>query len=120
MIPETALLCLALNSYHEARGEPVEGQVAVNLVVLNRVKRNGSSICKEVFRPSQFSWTRNPPKVKKKDVLLRLKHIARASLHIKDYTNGATHYHAKYVYPEWASHMVYVGQWGNHLFYKEK
>lgn len=29
--------CLALNIYHEVRGEPIIGQVAVAKVVLNRV-----------------------------------------------------------------------------------
>ena len=36
----TALTCLALNVYFEARNQPVNGQIAVSSVVLNRVKSN--------------------------------------------------------------------------------
>jgi spore germination cell wall hydrolase CwlJ-like protein len=41
------LRCLALNIYHEARGEPVSGQCAVGHVVMNRVSDNHypDSIC---------------------------------------------------------------------------
>ncbi|MFL2708000.1 MAG: hypothetical protein ACJ0FW_04030 [Gammaproteobacteria bacterium] len=35
---ETDVLCLAKNIYHEARGEPAEGQMAISNVVINRVK----------------------------------------------------------------------------------
>lgn len=39
--------CLALNIFHEAASEPLEGQVAVAMVTLNRVLdgRWGSSVC---------------------------------------------------------------------------
>lgn len=45
-----ALLCLALNVYFEARGEPIIGQYAVAHVTLNRVKENNSTVCKEVYK----------------------------------------------------------------------
>ena len=32
---------------------------------------------------------------------------------------GATHYHATYVYPSWASKLRKVGRIGNHIFYLE-
>ena len=35
-------------------------------------------------------------------------------------TEGATHYHATYVYPSWASKLRPKGQIGNHIFYEEK
>ena len=34
---ETVLLCMSLNLYFEARGEEVQGQIAVAEVTLNRV-----------------------------------------------------------------------------------
>ena len=42
-----AIVCLALNIYHEARGEPPEGQLGVGWVVLNRVDdpRFPDSVC---------------------------------------------------------------------------
>ena len=36
MLAQGALLCLALNIYHEARGEPLKGQIAVASVTMNR------------------------------------------------------------------------------------
>lgn len=56
---ETALLCLALNVYHEARGEPIEGQKAVAQVTMNRAENDHKNICPVVFKPYQFEWT-NP------------------------------------------------------------
>ena len=51
--------CLALNIYHEARGERVEGQIAVAHVTMNRVNHEKwpSTICEVVYQPKQFSWT---------------------------------------------------------------
>jgi spore germination cell wall hydrolase CwlJ-like protein len=37
---DTALLCLALNLYHEARSEDTASQIAVAEVTLNRVDSN--------------------------------------------------------------------------------
>ena len=37
MILETALTCLALNIYHEARSQSLVEQLAVSQVVMNRV-----------------------------------------------------------------------------------
>ena len=41
------LMCLALNGYHEARGEPTAGELAVNHVVMNRVAdhRYKNNVC---------------------------------------------------------------------------
>jgi N-acetylmuramoyl-L-alanine amidase len=54
---ENALLCLALNVYHEARGETVEGQVAVAMVTMNRAGWDTRNVCPTVYKPRQFSWT---------------------------------------------------------------
>jgi spore germination cell wall hydrolase CwlJ-like protein len=120
MITEAAIICLALNIYHEARGEPIEGQIAVSLVVLNRAKKARTSACREIYRPEQFSWTKNLPPVRNQRLLKKLRITARHATRLRDYTGGADHYHAAHVFPEWARRMQYVGRWGNHLFYKEK
>ena len=36
-IPDRSSECLALNMYHEARGQGIAGELAVTAVVLNRV-----------------------------------------------------------------------------------
>ncbi|HIE75488.1 MAG TPA: cell wall hydrolase, partial [Gammaproteobacteria bacterium] len=52
--------CLALNIYHEARGESHDGQVAVAAVTLNRMQSASypDTVCGVVWQPHQFSWTR--------------------------------------------------------------
>ena len=47
MIIETALICLALNIYHEARDQTTAGQLAVAEVTLNRVEHGSfpNSVC---------------------------------------------------------------------------
>ena len=115
--------CLALNIYHEARGERVEGQIAVAQVTLNRVKHDewGSTICEVVYQPKQFSWTHmiedQAPKYSKS--WRKAKIIARDVMigNVEDPTMGAVYYHANYVNPNWAEYMDLSKVIGNHLFY---
>lgn len=53
-----ALLCLALNSYRESRGEEVAAQIAAMKVLSNRAELNHTSVCKEVAKNKQFAWVR--------------------------------------------------------------
>ena len=56
---ETQITCLAMNMYHEARGQGTAGQLAVTAVVLNRVndKRFPNTICEVVHQgPIRESW----------------------------------------------------------------
>ena len=54
--------CLASVIWHEARGEPLEGQRAVYEVVMHRAKVFGKSLCAVVKAPKQFSWYGDPAK----------------------------------------------------------
>lgn len=124
----TALMCLALNVYKEARGEPVEGKLAVAMVTLNRSKKQDKPVCEVVFARKQFSWTITDVrhgKVKKTampDFRSRVWNdclaIARVSMLVRDRTGGATFFHEKSIRPYWTKSLAYVGQWGNHKFYK--
>ena len=143
LLLETALVCLSLNVYHEAKNQSVVGQAAVAEVVMNRVadSRYPNSVCEVVkqgpTRPSwkdpnteipikhkcQFSWycdgkTDNP----KDDIhWKRAKEIARLVLHdriIIDVTEGATHYHANYVKPAWARTKTRTTRIEKHIFYR--
>ena len=58
-----SLLCLSLNGFFEARGEPLQGQIAVHEVVINRVEnpKFPDTICGVVLQENengvcQFSW----------------------------------------------------------------
>jgi N-acetylmuramoyl-L-alanine amidase len=55
----TEFECLALNVYHESRGEGVFGRKLVAQVTMNRVRHHGfpDNICDVVRQEHQFSWT---------------------------------------------------------------
>ena len=115
--------CLAMNVYHEARGERVEGQIAVAHVTINRVNHRKwkKSICEVVYQPKQFSWTHliKDPTPKEKKAWEQAKVIARDVMigNTEDPTKGAVYYHANWVNPTWANYMDLSKVIGNHLFY---
>lgn len=129
MIVSTALLCLTANLYFEARGEPIIGQYAVAMVTLNRAKNDPARVCREVFKPRQFSWTISGAEktaqgwkvaTPKEDYAWWLaQRIAKQALSGKmsDFTSGATYYHAKSVRPKWTGKMIRTKVVANHLFY---
>lgn len=130
---ETAMLCLALNIYHEARSEPLEGQKAVAQVTLTRAGHDPAKVCSTVFRRKQFSWA-NPlttvsPGVRKQrahrffphetEAWEQAKHVAARALNgeMRNVVGYATHYHADYVSPHWTSSMRKIKRIGRHIFY---
>lgn len=130
MITE-ALFCLALNVYHEARSQPLIEQVAVAQVVLNRVSSQHypDSVCGVVYEnhvpnrlhKCQFSWFCDGQSDTPRDAAAWLEANQVASLVLTpdfpDLVDGATHYHADYVSPHWASTQTQVAQIGRHIFY---
>ena len=126
----TTVLCLALNVYKEARGEPPAGQMAVAQVTLNRAAKQKKTACEVVKQRKQFSWTttdlRNGklkpsamPDLKSKAWADSLQ-IARRALVEPDPTQGATFYHERRIRPYWAKHVAFVMALGNHRFYRER
>jgi spore germination cell wall hydrolase CwlJ-like protein len=110
------LKCLVDNVYHEARGEPLAGQIAVARVTLNRVGTWASTVCEVVYQRHQFSWTskRTTP-IKDQVAYYTAWHAAWMS---RDYPLVATHYHAIKVSPKWAKSFNKVTQINNHIFYE--
>ena len=119
--------CLALNIYHEARGEPVNGQVAVGIVTLNRVasRRFPNDVCTVVHQRKQFSWTRLPEHTLVIDnprAWRQAREVAKRVL-AGDYTaddyklDGVMHYHNYKVRPRWAANGQLVAAIGRHRFY---
>lgn len=137
--PATATLspserdCLASAIYHEARGEPADGQIAVAQVVLNRVRsgRWPSTVCGVVYQDAhrgekcQFSFAcrRNAAKPKPGepdwDNALALAEAVAAGQAPLGATATATHYHTEEVHPVWRLALMPLGQIGRHLFYEE-
>ena len=119
------ILWLALNIYFEARNQPVKGQYAVAHVTLNRAAQDNKSIKEVVLEPGQFSWVKNKHRnmraskicVGEKDAFSKAVQVALSAYVTPDPTNGATHYHASYVRPKWASKLKRKTKIGQHIFY---
>lgn len=58
--------CLVCNCYHESRGEPMDGRIAVLKTVLTRkeddVYTYPDTICGVIYEDGQFSWTQDDPR----------------------------------------------------------
>lgn len=138
------VVTLARTLWGEARGEPLDGQIAVAWVIRNRAGRHrfaGSLLGQEgavaqICRaPWQFScWNEGDPN--RAGLLLfgddatlvvfRLVGVASKVLDglIPDPTNGADHYHtidppswARAWPPDWAASMRETARFGGHVFY---
>lgn len=138
-MPDEELECLAINTYHEARGQSTAGQIAVMFVVLNRAKSPyfPNTICDVVTEgPTYVNWKGNTWPVRDKcqfswycdgmsdtiedkrsynNIMRLAKRVALGN--DIDYTEGSLFYHADYVKPDW--HLSYrrVTQIDNHIFY---
>jgi len=116
--------CLALVVYTEARGEPLDGQLLVAEVVLNRVQSESypDTVCAVAFEPHQFSGLNPVPDLEKILVDPAWEtsiDIATDTLQGATLGLGATHYHNNTVTPFWTKKLEPLGKFGNHLFYKE-
>ena len=138
-----AIECLATNIYFESANESLAGQIAVGMVVLNRVNdsRFPDEVCDVVYQGRfgkeerasaarkhrcQFSWACDG----KSDVARDKKKLNEA-LNVAelvyqmykegyDITDGATHYHATYVNPKWNRDrgMKRITKVDTHIFYR--
>ena len=127
------LTCLALNVYHEARGEPTAGQFAVAKVTLNRVasSRYPNTICEVVYQKKwdrlrrryvgAFSWTEFDVKPSLKNIewqqALRIAEVVFTQDQLPE-LEGALFYHARSITPSWARHKKPVAHIGRHVFYR--
>ena len=128
---DAELSCLALTVYHESRGEPEFGKLAVAHVVMNRAKneRFPRTICDVVYQSGadgdgvcEFSWTCDTVSDQPEDLTSWQNSVRIARLvywgSVPDPTNGAMWYHADYVEPEWAATLGAPQRLGRHLFYR--
>jgi N-acetylmuramoyl-L-alanine amidase len=114
--------CLALNVYHEARGEPLAGQYAVAEVTMNRKSSLGypKSICEVVYQKSAFSWTAQAVGRPAGGEWRRALRIADDVYYQRrsPMLPGVLHYHATYVKPAWSAERKRVARIGRHVFYR--
>jgi spore germination cell wall hydrolase CwlJ-like protein len=119
--------CLAITVYHEARGETLEGQLAVANVVINRARsgRYPPSWCGVMKQPWQFSFV-NPktgdfPGIDTASASWsKAQAIARiASQNVAaEVDQDVLWYHADYVAPSWGRRLTRVEKIGTHIFYR--
>ena len=123
------LYWMAMNIYHEAGNQPLIGKIAVGIVTLNRLKdkRYPKNIRDVVTEPYQFSWyntkeantlpTSNSRWRESYEVakLLLTKAIGTDIIKLLE---GATHFHAISVKPDWINKVHRVAQIEGHVFYR--
>tara|TARA_Y100000114_G_scaffold5968_1_gene4824 strand:- start:225 stop:659 length:435 start_codon:yes stop_codon:yes gene_type:complete len=137
MIAE-AIVCLALNVYHEAKNQSLSGQIAVAEVVMNRVEdsRYPNNVCDVVKQGLTYKWNPGFPirnkcqfswycdgksdVAKQKDAWEEALSVSKGVYHgyLNAYLEGATHYHAYYVNPSWAETKTYITRIDDHIFYR--
>ena len=125
-----ALECLASAVYYEAGSQDDNGERAVAQVVLNRVRHPAfpASVCGVVYQGStrptgcQFTFTCDGSMYRQPDAegWKRAWRIAEAAMsgYVYAPVGYATHYHANYVVPYWASTLAKNAIVGAHIFYR--
>ena len=117
--------CLAQAIYFEARGEPLEGQLAVGRVVVNRAESDAfpDDYCGVVTQRAQFSFVRGgyipePDTAsgawKRAVAVAKIAHQELWDSPVKD----ALFFHATYVKPSWARKKVARATIERHVFYR--
>lgn len=130
--------CLALNIYHEARGEEPDGMYAVADVVMYRVMHYDfpDTVCSVVKAGIYSPWSPDIPNKwqcsftwfcdresdipKEPEAYAAAEYVARQVLFDEEYVpvvSYALYYHADYVYPAWAPGKTVVARVGNHIYY---
>jgi N-acetylmuramoyl-L-alanine amidase len=115
--------CLAGAVYFEAKGEPLNGQLSVAEVILNRARsgRFPASPCGVVKQRGQFSFIRGGrfPAIARASLAWK-RAVAIAHIAAQDLADGpaprALFFHAKRVSPHWK--LTRVAAVGNHIFYR--
>jgi len=118
--------CMAVAVYHEARGESVEGQLAVARVIMNRAAsgKYPASWCGVVKQPWQFSFvnarTGHMPGVDANSAAWRraqgVTRLAMANV-VPSVSTDCLWYHADYVAPSWGRRLNRASKIGQHIFY---
>ena len=112
--------CLARAVFFEARGEPLEGQLAVAQVILNRAAsgKYPDSSCGVIDQPNQFSFARRSIDTDSNDyrIAKAIAVIAQAQ-RWSQVAPRAMSFHATQVRPSWGG-MQRISRIGNHVFYR--
>ena len=117
--------CIAVAVYHEARGESLEGQLAVARVIMNRAAsgKYPPTWCGTVKQPWQFSFVRNyqfPHTDFNSESWRKALGVTRLAIAnaYPSLSNDVLWYHADYVAPSWGRRLSRVDKIGTHIFYR--
>lgn len=116
--------CLATAVYFEARGESLDGQLAVARVVMNRAASGQypSTWCDVVKQPWQFSFVQGGqfPAITDMDSWKTAQGVARVAMAniVPSLPSNVLWYHANYVHPSWGSRLTQYERIGAHIFFK--
>ena len=117
--------CIAVAVYHEARGESLEGQMAVAKVIMNRAAsgKYPTSWCGVVKQPWQFSFVHHgqfPSVDQASDAWHKAIGVTRLAVAnaVPSVPTGCMWYHADYVAPRWRNNLTRVEKIGAHIFYR--
>ena len=119
--------CLATAVYFEARGESVDGQLAVARVVMNRAAsgKYPPSWCATVTQPYQFSFVnprtqQMPAPDYNCDAWRKAEAVAKlaAANIVPSVSTDVLWYHADYVSPSWRRNLTEARKIGQHIFYR--
>ena len=116
---------LAGSVYFDARGEDLDGQLAVAQVIVNRTEdgRFPRSYCGVVTQPGQFSFMRGRamPRVREGSPAwtraVAIAQIAHKGLW-ESQAEDAVFFHARYVRPGWSRSKTRLAQIDTHIFYR--
>lgn len=117
--------CLAQAVYFEARGEPLDGQLAVARVIINRAESGmfPTNYCDVVTQRGQFSFVRNG-RIPNPNEASAAWTLAKAVARIADEelwdseAEDALFFHAKRVRPAWAARKIARATIDSHIFYR--
>lgn len=139
LLSDESILCLVQNAYFEARNQKSnDAVIAISMVVFNRVESEKfpNDICGVIYQTKrthdgaiikfgcQFTWycDGKSDKMFNLNAKNRIEELVYESIVLWntgiDITNGATHYHTKYVQPDWSNSFSYIKNIGDHKFYR--
>ena len=113
--------------YHEAQGEPIEGQIAVAQVIMNRAIKRRQSVQEVITADKQFSWYdghEEPPIQYYTEFMSAMKAVGMAMLQRLggNTLHGANlYYNPEEADPYWShlKRVKLIANIGNHRFMRE-
>jgi hypothetical protein len=120
--PDRQTACIAKVVHHESADQPLEGQLAVAQVVINRMRshRFASTACGVADQPGQFTDIEDfhiPDGTVPWRTALAVARVAQTE-RAPSVAPGALFFHAAYVRPDWSRRHERVARIADQIFYR--